>query len=192
MKVQESYKNMLREHRLFFTLLLICSGLILFTLLNWMDTEDHVSAQKINRTSSAEASKKGRIERDRYYNRLLQDPATGSVPEGTRNRELSHLKQLQSQSKYKGGPANTLSSSIIWDELGPDDVGGRTRALALDIADASGNTIIAGGVSGGIWKSTNGGTSWERKTDHSQHASVTTLVQYPTDLKCMVLRQRRI
>jgi PA domain/Secretion system C-terminal sorting domain len=42
-----------------------------------------------------------------------------------------------------------------WIERGPANVGGRTKAMIFDPTDATGNTVIAGGVSGGLWKTTN-------------------------------------
>ena len=43
----------------------------------------------------------------------------------------------------------------IWNARGPGNVGGRTRALALDLDYE--NIILAGGVSGGLWRSTDTG-----------------------------------
>lgn len=43
---------------------------------------------------------------------------------------------------------------ISWNERGPLDVGGRTRAIMIDPNDASGQTIWAGSVAGGLWKNT--------------------------------------
>ncbi|WP_299672440.1 PA domain-containing protein, partial [uncultured Tenacibaculum sp.] len=42
-----------------------------------------------------------------------------------------------------------------WIERGPNNVGGRTRAIIFDPNDATKETVIAGGVSGGLWKNTN-------------------------------------
>ena len=56
-------------------------------------------------------------------------------------------------------------------------MGGRTRALAVDVTDP--NTIIAGGVSGGVWKTTDHGSTWALKNDPTQHLSITSLVQDP-------------
>ncbi len=42
-----------------------------------------------------------------------------------------------------------------WVERGPNNVGGRTRAVLFDPNDATNNTVFAGGVSGGLWKNTN-------------------------------------
>jgi hypothetical protein len=47
-----------------------------------------------------------------------------------------------------------------WTSLGPTATGGRTRAILIDNQDPTHQTIFAGGVSGGIWKSTNGGSTW--------------------------------
>ncbi len=60
--------------------------------------------------------------------------------------ELSHNKSL----------------GITWRELGPSNVGGRTRAILVDKNNS--NLLYAGGVSGGLWKSTTGGTSWQQVT----------------------------
>ncbi len=46
-----------------------------------------------------------------------------------------------------------------WDEVGPNNVGGRTRAILIDRNNS--NLLYVGGVSGGLFKSTTGGTSWE-------------------------------
>ena len=52
-----------------------------------------------------------------------------------------------------------------WVERGPNNVGGRTRAIMFDPNDASNETVFAGGVSGGLWKNTNISnpeSSWQR------------------------------
>ena len=50
-----------------------------------------------------------------------------------------------------------FQGSFKWDRRGPYNVGGRTRALAIDISDATDNTVMAGGVSGGMWRTIDGG-----------------------------------
>ena len=50
-----------------------------------------------------------------------------------------------------------------WTPLGPGNIGGRTRALVVDPANP--NTLYAGGVAGGVWKTTNGGGAWVALTD---------------------------
>jgi hypothetical protein len=113
-------------------------------------------------------------DRSDYFFTLMRDPATNSIPTGIRSKELELAKTLPKRSQMKARAA----TQFTWSEIGPNNIGGRTRALAVDMDDA--NTIIAGGVSGGIWKSTDNGDSWTLETDPNQNYSVTSLVQDPT------------
>ena len=47
---------------------------------------------------------------------------------------------------------------LVWENAGPDNIGGRTRAILIDNKDN--NIMYAGGVSGGVFKSVNKGASW--------------------------------
>ena len=114
--------------------------------------------------------KKGRFE---YFFNLLRDPATNSIPPGIRQKELEFAKELQKNSKLEKGINGV--NSLDWKEAGPIDVGGRTRALGIDVANP--NIIIAGGTSGGIWKSTDKGSTWKMKSTLNQILSVTSLAQ---------------
>ncbi len=51
---------------------------------------------------------------------------------------------------------------LNWTSLGPDNYSGRTRAILLSNKDAQLNTLYAGGVSGGLWKSTTRGLTWNQ------------------------------
>lgn len=52
------------------------------------------------------------------------------------------------------------SKAISFTEQGPDNIGGRTRAIQIDRADR--NRVWAGGVSGGLFTSTNRADVWSR------------------------------
>jgi photosystem II stability/assembly factor-like uncharacterized protein len=58
-------------------------------------------------------------------------------------------------------PSN--STAVVWTELGPWNIGGRIRSLAVSPANPS--LLYAGSASGGVWKSTNFGMSWDPCTD---------------------------
>lgn len=64
-----------------------------------------------------------------------------------------------------------------WQPLGPGNVGGRTRAIIID--PVTPNTMYAAGVAGGVWKSTNGGTSWFPLDDFMANIAVTCLAFEP-------------
>ena len=73
--------------------------------------------------------------------------------------------------------AQRSSATLTWQEMGPDNVGGRTRAILIDKDDS--NIIYAGGVSGGLWKSTNSGNSWNiiDGTDQLEFSGVVSICQ---------------
>jgi hypothetical protein len=66
--------------------------------------------------------------------------------------------QIGELKKQKGG------LGINWKYLGPDNIGGRCRAIAIDPENP--NIMYAGGVSGGLWKSTTAGGSWRQIIYH--------------------------
>lgn len=71
-----------------------------------------------------------------------------------------------------------------WEERGPNNFGGRTRAFIFDPADPSGNTVWAGGVSGGLWKCTNARTDnyvWERINAYTGNVAISSIVIDPTN-----------
>jgi len=58
------------------------------------------------------------------------------------------------------GLSAATAFTFTWNSVGPTNIGGRTRAFLIDKNDPTHQTLFAGGVSGGIWKSTNGGGNW--------------------------------
>ena len=66
-----------------------------------------------------------------------------------------------------------------WTPLGPGNIGGRTRALIIDPADP--RIVYAAGVSGGVWKSYNGGEEWTAIGDEMTNIAVSALVLDPND-----------
>ncbi len=70
---------------------------------------------------------------------------------------------------------------FMWTHRGPGNVGGRTRSLIIDPDDPTFNTWFAGSASGGVWKTTNGGESWESITDHFPNLATNCIVMAPSD-----------
>ncbi len=96
----------------------------------------------------------------------LADPATGQIPNNIRKKEMIFAKTL---------PKSTVISKANWKHRGPYNVGGRTRALAMDVQDE--NILFAGGASGGMFRSTDGGLSWAMTTSPNQLHNVTCVAQ---------------
>ncbi len=62
-----------------------------------------------------------------------------------------------------GAAASPGAALGSWTPLGPTNQGGRTRALLIDPNTPA--TMFAGGVDGGVWKSTDGGGNWSTTSD---------------------------
>ena len=70
-----------------------------------------------------------------------------------------------------------------WLERGPNNVGGRTRAVMFDPNDATDNTVFAGGVSGGLWKNSNissASSVWTR-VNIPENLAVSSITYDPND-----------
>jgi len=66
-----------------------------------------------------------------------------------------------------------------WTPLGPGNIGGRTRALV--IRPDSPDMMWAGTAGGGVWKTEDGGQSWQPVDDLMANLAVACLVIDPTD-----------
>ena len=64
-----------------------------------------------------------------------------------------------------------------WVEKGPNNIGGRTRSLVINPANTS--EMWAGSVGGGVWRSTNAGTSWAPVNDQMSNLAVCSLALVP-------------
>ena len=92
-------------------------------------------------------------------------------------RDVINARQqiAAASANYKSGNGAT---DINWVELGPDNIGGRTRAIIFDNKDTEAKTVYAGAVTGGIFKSTNLGNNWEKVNLNSGTANL--------NVSCMV------
>ena len=108
------------------------------------------------------------------------DPATGTVP---RERLMDAYEVIRQQElNRKQGKA--AIGGITWQERGPSNVGGRTRCILFDAADATNKTVFAGSVSGGLFKTTDifaDEVVWTPVNDFFGNMAVTTLAQDPTN-----------
>jgi hypothetical protein len=89
--------------------------------------------------------------------------------------------------RIAGGPrqrigVETTSSDTpigTWTFLGPGNIGGRTRALLIDPTNPG--VMIAGAVSGGVWKTVDGGNLWFPVGDLLANLDVSSLAFDPND-----------
>ncbi len=101
----------------------------------------------------------------------LKNPATGKIPYHIRERELEFASNLPSD-RYL---VSAKTTALDWDPRGPWNVGGRTRALAIDVSNE--NNILAGTIAGGMWRSTDKGQTWHPTKSPNEYKSVSCIVQ---------------
>jgi len=110
-----------------------------------------------------------RFARFNYERNKLVDPATGEIPQYMRQRELMFAQTINQNAKK-------MDSDVVeFESRGPYNVGGRTRAFAIDVTDE--NVFLAGSVSGGVWKSIDAGANWYKVSSSNENVAVTTIVQ---------------
>jgi hypothetical protein len=97
----------------------------------------------------------------------LNSKSSGYLP----NYAVSELKKSIANSPQRLKSA----TNYPWVQRGPGNVGGRTRCVIIDPDDITGNTWFVGSVSGGIWKTTDAGGSWENLTPDLPNLSTASL-----------------
>ena len=122
-------------------------------------------------------SKDNPIKRAEYELRMLVNPTTGKIPKNIRSKEIDFVKNILSVKENKLAKGSNIKE-LNFQSRGPVNRGGRVRALAIDVrSTTSSSVIIAAGVSGGIWRSTNNGSSWTQTSLPSQINSATCIAQ---------------
>jgi len=137
------------------------------------------------------------IMREKQEFARMRDPALNVVPverliEARRTRDQIALRQRSAPVPLDGSSGKVLKgsapslSTISWNERGPTNVGGRTRALIFDLNDAAHGykKVWAGGVGGGLWY-TNDITAtpvqWNKVNDFFQNIAISCIVQNPVN-----------
>ena len=118
-------------------------------------------------------------DRRAYEITMLADPNTGKIPDDIGRKERAFAQRinedLRSDPLLRGVDSQEGVEELTWSSVGPVNFGGRTRAIAIDVTDEQ--ILLAGGVSGGVWRSENGGASWTKTTGTADLHSVTAIVQ---------------
>lgn len=146
------------------TLLLSLSVLPLAVLLAFFLFPAEKQREYTPRSMTLSQSIGGSVE---FWRMIRHNQITGEVDPADIEQALMQLKSLD---KAKG-------SSWDWEEMGPDNLGGRTRAIIFDRNNPA--IMYAGAVSGGLWKTTTNGSSWVQVPGFSQSMVVSCITQAP-------------
>jgi hypothetical protein len=154
-----------------------------FTILNKNEENENQEIEKENSKRRAE-----------FEWKLQRDPKTGKIPEGIREKEIALLKtlpvkadgifrealtNLSTDVQQTGGAENSYGA------VGPTQNGGRTRAVVYDkrfgsnINGTVNRVILAGGVNGGIFRTTDGGQKWQFVHPDAEARNISCLAQDP-------------
>ncbi len=113
------------------------------------------------------------LQRERYKKRA---DANGYIPVDALLNAKRHIQNMQEVPTDDAG-------LWVWDWLGPGNIGGRIRAICIHPVNT--NTIFIGSVSGGLWRSTNGGSSWTAINDFLPNLAITSIVIDPQNTNLM-------
>ena len=111
-----------------------------------------------------------------------KDPALGYIPKERKIAALEEAFRLQEEMKTMQRNNSILGSR--WRERGPNNIGGRTRAILIDQNDPERKTIWVGGVSGGLWRSkdiTKSDPQWEIMSNYFESMTIGSLAQDPIE-----------
>lgn len=115
-------------------------------------------------------------ERLKYEFDMIKDPRTGKIPKGIYKKAQQEAEGIAvKENNERFG----LFANNNYIAVGPNNIGGRTRAVEFDKRFGTGGNqvIIAGSVSGGIFRSTDGGANWTRVTPNGELHNVTAIAQ---------------
>lgn len=108
-----------------------------------------------------------------YLHMLRQNQLSGMIdPMAV---QMAYRQSMQMQMSKKTSNLNLNLTSV-----GPDNYGGRTRAIIIDKTNP--NTIYAGSSGGGVWKSLSNGSSWVQipvNGNPSRNMQVSCMLQTP-------------
>lgn len=110
-----------------------------------------------------------------YRNLRLVDE-NGEIPADAYLHAQEQLDEMIAQQDLNAASAGIERGS--WNWIGPGNIGGRVRALVVHPTNP--DIIWAGAISGGVWKTTNGGVSWQIQDDFMKNMAVTSLIVDPT------------
>ncbi|MCB0707674.1 MAG: hypothetical protein KDC34_20300, partial [Saprospiraceae bacterium] len=152
----------------------------------WMFLFDSPEAYEIE--PEGESNKETSIRDAFEYNfEMIKNLETGEVPPNGLMDALKFTRQRQAELAHvKLGDA----TNPRFRERGPNNIGGRTRVIHIDLRDSTRNTIFAGSVGGGLWKCndiTQNPPIWNTVNDYLDNLSIGGLAQDPNNPEIMYL-----
>src|SRR6187200_2372874 len=159
-------------------ILLVASGFLLF--LNRSTGHQPLNNEAFEENEENEENEAAyQYLRWKYEADMIKDPTTGEALFGLRDQEIEFARTIPERNTSSGLARLTTQNNYI--PAGPNNNGGRTRAIAYDVRynGTTNRVLIAGGVSGGILRSTDGGANWAKVTPANEVHNVSSVAQDP-------------
>ena len=115
------------------------------------------------------------------FRKLQLQDETGQVPFDGLVKAEEQIKAMRAAQNLNSDVSASAAgiSSGSWQWLGPGNIGGRVRSIVINPSNT--DILWAASVSGGIWKSTDAGVSWQILDDFMANMAVSTLLIDPTN-----------
>jgi uncharacterized protein (TIGR03437 family) len=122
-----------------------------------------------------------------YFYDQRESPAA-EFPEGGRLRAYRLLEGMERDLKTRKSNARAAAFSGAWKSIGPQPIAylgpsyvtsGRVTSLAVD--PRSNDVVYLGGANGGVWKTTDGGATWNPITDDQPSLAIGSIAIDPSN-----------
>jgi len=102
-----------------------------------------------------------------YYHRSRVNRTTGRI-------DMADVQKAEAQIRSRASKKSALG--LEFTERGPDNVGGRSRAMLVDRTVEDGSKLFAGSVSGGLFVSDNSGGHWKPHVQFMNTAQTSSII----------------
>ena len=126
-------------------------------------------------------------EAERYYQLKRAPVGETVIPVERYISAANHIRRMPvystaRASRLPGSGGFSIEAELSeWVQLGPGNIGGRTRSILID--PTAPEVMYAAGVAGGVWKSIDAGESWRPLDDLLPNLAVSSMAMDPTDSK---------
>ena len=111
---------------------------------------------------------KGHADYVDYLHSLKANQITGEI-------DINEYNKVRQEVLAIGKKNDKTALNMVWDQMGPDNVGGRTRAVLVD--NNNSNIIYAGSVAGGLYVSNDNAGTWTPLGEMADNLSVSCITQ---------------
>lgn len=154
-----------------FILCLLASGTY------YLNSRSNKSSDKISKIHEMAKKDRPDLAAEQEFE-MTKDPNLGFVPVQRKIDAFNTAQKLLNKKQAKA------IANVIWEERGPNNVGGRTRALIWDPNDPSGKKVFSGTVAGGLWYNndiTDLASEWQNIDDFMANLAISTLAYDPNN-----------